>query len=60
MPTRQKRIAAMDEDLLERVREIAEVPTTEETPGVAADSLFDDMILIARSIVKREAHVDAA
>jgi hypothetical protein len=50
----------MDEDLLERVREIAEVPTTEETPGVAADSLFDDMILIARSIVKREAHVDAA
>lgn len=44
----------MDDELLERVREIAEVPTAGETPGCAVDFLLDDLILTARKIILRD------
>ena len=44
----------MDKDLLQLIRDVAEVPTSDETPGVAADCELDDLVALARSIVRRE------
>lgn len=44
----------MDADLLALIREVAELPTTDETPGVALDFELDNLVLTARSIVRRE------
>lgn len=46
----------MDNDLLNLIRELAEVPTYSETPGVAPDWEMDDLIILARNIVAREAN----
>jgi hypothetical protein len=45
----------MDPELLALIREVSELPTSDETPGLAAlDFELDNMILTARSIVRRE------
>jgi len=40
-------------ELLAVLKEIAEVPTTAETPGVASDPEFDEMICKARAAVAK-------
>jgi hypothetical protein len=44
----------MDADLLALIREIAELPTSCETPGVALDFELDNLVFTARSLVRRE------
>ena len=44
----------MDKELLDLIKEVAEVPIAGEAPGVYRDELLDGLIGIARRIIDRE------
>lgn len=43
-----------DPELIEAICQLADLPTTDETPGVARDDEMDDLIGAARRIRDRE------